>query len=362
MYSKKASIITFHCVPNYGAVLQVYALQEVLKELFQTVEIVDYRPQTILNEYKNINTYSLASIITSFYSLNAFLKKKKKFNAFEKRFLNLSSICATDRKELENYESDCLFMGSDQIWNPDITKGYDRVYFGEFGSDSMRKIAYAASIGKKIQPNEVDNIKSFLEKVDHISVRETEAQMTLKEVCSKPVTVVLDPTLLAGKKIFDRMVSPVHEKEYLLLYSLNGYEETKKMAQNIAEHLGINVLEISGRRKLFSDGKNVVCDAGPEEFISYLASAKYVVTDSFHGAVFSLLFHKKMTIIPHKTRGGRTNTLMSSVGLLNRLTCHYDCTLVDESIDWDSIDQLLSEEREKSMNYLFAAIEEDTNN
>ena len=126
---KKTAIITFHCVPNYGAVLQAYALQTKLKEVSSEVGIVDYRPSRLTAEYKDISFYSIFSVSGSLWSLNSFRKKKKKFAQFENEYLDL--IPCDERNGtviLKDATPDIVFLGSDQIWNPDITHGFDRIF------------------------------------------------------------------------------------------------------------------------------------------------------------------------------------------------------------------------------------------
>ena len=148
---KKTAIITFHCVPNYGAVLQAYALQTKLKEVSSEAGIVDYRPSRLTAEYKDISFYSIFSVAGSLWSLNSFRKKKKKFAQFENEYLDL--IPCDERNGtviLKDATPDIVFLGSDQIWNPDITHGFDRVYFGDIIVNApFRAASYAASIGKK---------------------------------------------------------------------------------------------------------------------------------------------------------------------------------------------------------------------
>ena len=150
---KKASILTFHCVPNYGAVLQTYAMQEYLKKHYDRVEVVDYRPESLLAEYRYLNFYSIYSLGATLWSLLPFWRKCRKFRAFEKKYLNLASS--------EKVSTDLLILGSDHIWNPQITKGLDPVYFGQLACEEKPVVvSYAASVGKAELETEEKNILS----------------------------------------------------------------------------------------------------------------------------------------------------------------------------------------------------------
>ena len=362
---RKAAILTFHCVPNYGAVLQAYALQSKLKELSGGVGIVDYRPERTTSEYKNINCYSIFSLASSLWSLSSFKRKKKKFSQFEKEYFNLLPCNECDGSvALKDFVPDVLFLGSDQIWNPDITHGFDPVYFGDIQSkDPIRTSAYAASIGKKnFSEQEKTRFVRLIQKVDNISVREKDAQKMLEQEFGIESQVVVDPTILAGKRCFEPLVKPVPYKKYLLFYSLTGMKEAAAMADKIARYYGYELVEISGRRKPYiTPNHTAIYDAGPNDFISLFHGAEYVVTDSFHGTVFSLLFHKKFISLANPKRGGRITGLLESVDLQHRCTDRFEREVVLEEIAWDAVDRKIEEMRRESVCYLMRVLGEEEN-
>lgn len=352
---KKASIVTFHCVPNYGAVLQAYALQEKLKCTFDKLEIVDYRPKRITKEYDLINFYSVFSVAASLWSIFPYIKKRKAFKKFEKEYLNLSQNSGKTSKSFSDYKTDYLFLGSDQIWNCDITKGFDPVYFGQIGEKTKTvKATYAASIGKgNYNEAEKAEFKRLVKCVDKISVREPEAQLILSKYADVTSEVVVDPTVLAGAECFTKLIKPVKYEKYLLFYFLNGSSEAEALAYKAAKYLGLPIIEVSGRRKsVISRKHKVFYDAGPAEFLSLLYNSKYVVTDSFHGTVFSLLFHKPFLSFPNNKRGGRLVNLLNIAGLSERLNDKFDKTVINKSIDWENVDKCLQKERSIAENYI----------
>lgn len=352
MIDKIAHIVTFHCVPNYGAVLQAYGLQEYLKTVFKEVRVLDYRPATLLKEYKNINSYSLGSVVFSIWSLLPFIAKKKYFAQFEKRF-NLSDVVGKNAEDFKGLTSDYLFCGSDQIWNPDVTHGFDPVYFGAFKTNSNPKIiSYAASLGKNVfSKQELFRMKTLLEHVNVISVRETDAQDLLSKDLNIEATVVADPTILAGSEVFNPLVKDVRYKKYLFVYTLTNNPKTLQVAKEVAKKKGLQIVQVNGNRKPFhKPNHTIINDAGPEEFLSLLYHADFVVTDSFHGTVFANMFHVPYITIPHKTRGGRMVTLLSELGMLDCLTELVDVS--EKSIDWSVVDSNLLRIRKISIDFI----------
>lgn len=360
MIREKAIIITFHCCPNYGAVLQTYGLYQYLKSIFQEVEVLDYRPSSLMNEYKYINTYSLGSIVVSIWSLFPFLKKRMRFSAFL-RHINMSRntiLCVNDIKQID---AKYCFVGSDQIWNPEITHGFDKVYFGGIPhSDPFFIISYGASLGKGMfSQEEKIQLKQLLQGISAMSVRESSAKDMIEKDFKINADVVLDPTLLAGRFVFDKFVINKQKEEYLFIYTLsqNPNEVVRPLAQQIANEKRLRIIEISGNRKGFNKVTHkVIYDAGPVEFLSILANAKYVVTDSFHGTAFSLLFHRQFLTIPHRTRGGRMISLLSIVGLEHRLAALDNVHQMDMPIDWTDVDKRLDSARKRSAEFIMKSI------
>ena len=350
----KASIVTFHCVPNYGAVLQAYALQKVLETMCDEVEVLDYRPKGLFLSYKNIVTNNFFSLVKSLYNLFPFLKKKYRFNKFIKHNIKLSKETF---KKLENVNcnSDYIFLGSDQIWNPDILKKLDPVYFGMFSKKAGTIVSsYAASMGKTtLNKAEMNFFSVALRELDYISVRENEAERIIRSLSDKPISVDIDPTILAGSKAFNEFIKIKKERPYVLLYSLNGRKEPLALAYKIAKYLDLDLVELSGVRKpLYINNHKTIYDAGPEEFISYIHNAEYVITDSFHGCVFSILFHIPFVTMPPSERSSRIINLLRVAGIENRIIYNFDRDVILNKIVWEKVDSNINDSRMKSLNYI----------
>lgn len=354
--SKKAAIITFHAVPNYGAALQAYALQYKLGDYFEDVSIIDYRPNCIMEEYKCISFYSFFSFSASLWSFGKFLKKKNKFNKFQKKYFNLTDINISNEQNISSdWKGDVLFLGSDQIWNPQITRGFDPVFFGKLQLSQKPLIAsYAASIGKsEFTEDESQEFRKLIDNVNTVSVREKQFQELLLNQFKINSLVVADPTILAGKDAFIDMIHSVQYDKYVLCYSLTGMPEVTALGEKIARYKRVRLLEISGRRKaIIKKSHEVIYDAGPEDFVSLISNASYIVTDSFHGTVFSLLFHVPFSSVVNPARGGRIINLLETTGLKNRMTKSFDRQNIESDINWDNVDEHLEALRLQSEEYI----------
>lgn len=238
----RIGIITFHSVTNYGAALQAYALQQVLKQTGHKVEIINYSPDALTSVYRPFSLYkykkmSFKKIVRQFlaeaYHFIDITKKNNAFKSFFKKHYQLSG------KEIKTYKLllksklkyDVCFAGSDQIWNPDITIGFDESYFLKFGNSNMVRATYAASIGKERfnQSEQLDFLK-LLEKIDYISMRESAVADYVNSISNSNAITVLDTTLLLTKNdwsiCFD--FTPVVKQKYIFVYALYPNEELPK--------------------------------------------------------------------------------------------------------------------------------------
>lgn len=318
----KIGILTFHCAHNYGAVLQSFALQEYLKEKGHKVEIIDYRPSYLIEPYE-IPSLKLKSLSILRRSLSVILlnnsrvKRADNFNAFIKDSLNLSDETNDVQKEYDLY-----ILGSDQIWNGEITKGIDNVYWGNFIKRADSKIcSYAASLGGyKIQKHEKSIIKHHLLNIDKLSVREKETLEEIRSLTSKDIVEVLDPTFLINRSKWDQFLGGNFPKnKYILIYQVRYNKNLLRIANQIANQLQARVIEIPAGislKHLFNKYKST----SPFEFINLIKNAECIVTSSFHGTAFSLIFEKPFyTVALNDGADNRSINLLSNLSLNNRI-------------------------------------------
>lgn len=358
----KIGILTFHCAHNYGAVLQCYALQETLKQIGHDVEVIDYRPQYLLTSYSIFNKYRILSknpilmirfFIREMLLLPVRIKRYHAFNEFIETKLNLSHRIM--KRDIPS-SYDIYIMGSDQIWNPKITQGFDSVYFGyfDFHKGEKKYISYAASMEANLfDTKSTQFYVKALNNFDALSVRETRLAELLQPLTTKKIEIVLDPTLLANRNIWNRIaLEPSIKRKYVLMYQVRCNENTLRIANNIANQIGAVVIEImSYPTRHFS--KKQLPWSSPEEFLGLIKNAACVVTTSFHGTAFSIIFNRPFYCIQLDDGWDtRSLSLLKTIGLCDRMIKKSETPKFTE-IDYNGeINKCLFQLRENSLHYL----------
>lgn len=347
----KIGIITFHRTANYGAILQAYALQEFLKGQGHDVYIIDYVPNIIRQRIRNILlTKDIRTIpvriqqYRKYIFLNRFVNKKMKLT---KRY--------TSDDELQECPPDFeLFIsGSDQIWNKYFTfQGEGKptfTYFLDFVPEGRKKISYATSLGFCQTDGKYNSlVKGWLEKYSAISVRESSAQYILQHMGVKAI-LSPDPTLLLDVQDYDKMAFRPEGRfvvSYILHDNQRRIHEIRKKVEKIyaAKSLKIKCISI-------------------ERWIGYISAAECIVTNSYHGMIFSILFHRPFIIVPVEGEGDKMNdrivTLLNICGLGDRMVsdCEQVSMALDRAIDWGKVDEKLCEYRNNGVKFLKENIE-----
>ncbi len=359
-------LLTFHRARNIGTNLQAFALQEYLNSLGVKAEFIDYRPKYIeqdfgvfirpLYEQAKTSMVSLAKFwLKTIVKLPFNLKREYTFKQFRERYLSVSEEKFLTREEVSNshLDYDYYFFGSDQIWNPDLTNGLDLTFFGDFVKGRGKKISYAASIGKNMLTEcELKKIVQAIKYLDVVGVREVSAANLLQNNTEKDIYVNIDPTLLIGREVWMRFITKrIRSDKYVFVYALEKNINLVNAVRQIAEEKNLNVVFLDMKNYYGKRGRSYY-SAGPIEFLNLLYYADYVVTNSFHGTVFSMIFEKKFFSIPHKSRSTRVIDLLSELGLSDRVVFEYSGKEnIDSPIDYKRVNELLSVKREKSEKY-----------
>lgn len=364
----KIGTLTFHVAHNYGAMLQSYALPIAVRQLGVDCEVIDYRFPYIYNWgivegisdlIRHYGFFGGMARWAKYFLRGDYNKKKKinQFNYFRENIISHSEKAYFNKQELKELPYDIILFGSDQIWNKELTDGYATEFFGDFGNENVKRVAYAASNGKKnFSSEEMKVYAPLLKKFSGLGIREKGLTEFLQEQ-DFDAQQVLDPTLLLTKKQWDRMVedTPIYlqlpKKQYLLVYAFDEsksiYDEIRKMAS--AKNLEIVI--IAYRKKEYTKDFKVYTECGPGEFVKLFANATVVVTTSFHGTVFSILYEKDFYCVPHPKFHERTDSLLKTLGLENRNM--RDGKLKEtENINWYMVKQNLEKEKEKSYGFL----------
>lgn len=373
---KDIAIVTvFHNNFNYGAVLQAYALQKWLKQEGYESDILLIDRDTSASYKKRITSSSRKIDYTCWQKIKNQLTsailflRKRKINAFSRTYISMSDHIYSDADIGEtNQLYDVFIAGSDMIWH--FSVGYD-AFFLNFVSDGHLKIAYAASIGvDQLDEAYMQYMTPLLERFDFISVREQASVRLLSGRVRQKVHCVLDPVFLLPSEHWVNMCKRGSKsKDYILVYLLGLSMQTHRLAQALSENLGIKPVVIAfgriilNRAVLLIKGKKIVA-VSPIEFLTLIKNAKYVITDSFHGTAFSIIFHKSFCTVPRKERNEQPHISLRLYDILGRLGLenHIQQTLegvlriLHEEVDYEAVETRLEKERAHSTAFLKEAL------
>ncbi|NLZ83416.1 MAG: polysaccharide pyruvyl transferase family protein [Clostridiales bacterium] len=321
----KVGVITFHSANNYGATLQAWALQRVLKDMGMDTGIINYHPHVIDGLYDPAKLKTglprQIKILTLYIKNRKSLIRYKKFRSFLKKHFNLIGDYITyDELEADNMNLDAYITGSDQVWNPTHIGGYNPAYYLDFAKKGMKKISYGASIGTEyIDTRYKDDMKNALSTFTAISIRERSSKEAVESLIEKPIEVVLDPTLLLNKEDYDQIkVKSSIKQPYILVYSIEKNPELIALANKISVALGLPIIQRRPGQELINQLEPFyTADAG--EFLGLLEAAEYVITNSFHGTVFSVLYERPFVSMLHSDTGSRTADLLEELGLSSHI-------------------------------------------
>lgn len=362
MKNIKVGILTFHKALNYGAVLQCYALQKKLNNLGIDAEVINYYSKPV---YNHDNPFRIKNFDNRFNGMIVVLKriikfkktisKKSNFNNFIIKNIKLSKKYKS-RKSIKNISEkyNYLVSGSDQVWNAVITREDADIYNLSYFNNEVKKVSYAASIGEDFPLAEnVDIINSALSDYHYISVREETAKKLLK---NDKIEIVLDPTFLLTGEEWKKAIDHLDKKEkYILVYILEINQTMIEAVNTLSKILKLNVIKISSiQNPLFEKEINSKSDTSPEEFLNLFINADYVVTNSFHGLCFSLIFNKEFMSILHTNRSKRQEDLLKKVGLADRIYKGKKSVeaIVSNKINYKNTNEIIEKERNKAIKFI----------
>lgn len=362
----KIGILTFHNSRNYGAVLQAYGLKESLSGMGHTVEVIDYRTPAIVKRKTPfaLNNFikNPARYLTLFFNIYVgYRKKVNNFKRFETALLNVSRHQYLP-DDISNSDFDAIIIGSDQVWSPIITHGPDPVYWGAYKPTNAKLLAYAASSCAidKLETEEFKNVGEWLRRFDAISVREERLKKYVEEKSSQNARVVLDPTLLAGKEIFEKITAPrIIQERYVFLYHVERTSKLINIAKKVANKYNAKLVTLgtnSITHVLRHRERDVIyLNASVEEMLSLIKYAECVVALSFHGTALSILFEKDF----YSVKGKNTDRVYNLVKPLeispNRIVEDPE-EIVFDHIDYEYVTEKLGVLREKSFDWLCNAL------
>ncbi len=351
----RIGILTFQRAINYGAVLQAYALQQTLRSLGHEVWVINYRQPRVErtdrrpflkgDKWRLLKEFHLRSFLNFDREKKKTLERRERFDDFLNKYLCLTELCGPENIP----DFDIYIVGSDQVWNSSICDGLDPVFWGKFKRpDNSRFVSYAASTSvddlKKQSHLELQNL---LKNFSYISVREKETSEYLNKnfTLKNSALTVLDPTLLAKKDIWDMFDNDTYKgHDYVLYFGARSCADyptvLKDKALSLAKDYGCDLISI-----------NFNADS-PVDFINKFRYAKAVVTSSFHGVAFSLIFNRPLYAVQYgDEQDARYVNVLKSIGAVKMLVgLRYD--VHPQEFDYDWINTHLEIIRKKSLKYL----------
>lgn len=352
MEKKKVGILTFHRADNYGAVLQCYALQEIIKSLGHNVEIINYKQPYIEKLYNPTSTKEIYRVLKKprwyygffFKILPARYKRYIKYKLFRRQYITTGKAFK-DSKHIPRY--DTIVIGSDQVWGLHCTNGIDEIFFGEFQHNESKVIGYGIS-GNIQSLKEIgdERLKRYCKNFSMISFREESFQSYIEENIGIKGNLVLDPTLLLDKNKWDKLASgKTKKKDYILTYILQegkNFSILDESLHHFAKRENCELINIFD-----------VADS-PAEFLSWIRDAKYIITTSFHATVFSIIFERQFYAL--KTNNGHDARY---INLLNKLNLYNNAIELEElqnikptAINYTKVKDIFIDLRKRSLEYL----------
>jgi len=358
--SKKVAIVSCYFQPNYGSQLQAYATQLIFDKLGvsnETINIDGFRNEINRAKYKyflkhllDINVikekfgfvnHKLAKHLKGEKYKSNLLLRDLKFKEFEEIQFNLSGRF-NSKSELSTraYEYSAFLVGSDQLWLPsNIEADY---YTLNFVPEDVPKISYSTSFGfSNIEIAQRDKVKQFIKRINYLSVREQSGVEIIKRETGCNAVLVCDPTLLFNSAEWNEIAiqGRMYEDKYILVYFLGADKMHRYLVKKIKEKTDCKIVVLQHIDKYVKSDEEIADYApysvGPSEFIQLVRDAEYVVTDSFHATVFSLLFKKKFFTVRRFNKETKVSTNSRLYSLLTLL--HLENRLIDASTSIDEI-------------------------
>lgn len=341
----KIVLLTIWKVGNYGAEMQTYATVKALQQLGHEVVVLDYRLKEERGIRGCLNT-TLASLTPT----------QRKFESFWKNNIPSSKHFRT-KEELKNGlpSADLYLVGSDQVWNPAITKDKCMDFFLDFVPEGKRRAAYASSLGVsewKVDPSITDRIKIQLSKFEHISCRESDGVKILNDIFGVTSINVLDPTLLFSG--YPELTGNSTQRNTFVYYPLFGGKEMEDLCQQTAsvlnlEYINNNLCSYWIRGRIWNR-------PSISEWVRNFAEAKFVATQSFHGTAFSIIHKKQFFVVYNGGKVSRIANLLDALGIRDRLFSTVEAAREAQPwntmIDYHIVDSRLNEMRKISWDFL----------
>ncbi len=389
---KKVGIVSCYFKKNYGSMLQAYATQKILDDWGipnETIHLEKLNSEISKGKRKyyksQLFNFSFIKAKFGMVKLKLYCKfangelgknikiRNQKFKEFEKKFHLSKSYDKIETICQEGNYTDVL-VGSDQLWLPvNIVADY---YTLNFVPEEVNKISFATSFGVSSVPEKYKKqYQTFLNRIEHLSVREDKGVQLVKELTGREAELVCDPTLLFNQEEWREIQEEERliKERYIFCYFLGKTVEYRKFAERLKEKTGFKIVSLNHLDEYvkYSDkfADEAPFDVGPSEFLNLIRNAEFVCTDSFHGTVFSLIHQKKFFVFrryQNKSKvstNSRLDSLLKIVNLSDRMLEGNEAVdeLVEKEIDYDWVNEKLEKFREESKTFLRGALENGKN-
>lgn len=302
-------LVTFHASHNYGSALQAYATQSFLAEIGVDNTILNFQMPS-QKKYYSLYGGRNGMKIREFTMLPLHFQRKNrqnKFYEFQNKYFKMTPEVNSYEQinELDLNKYDLFISGADQIWSNNIPEfkqsriDYKGIFFGNF--INCKKISFSSSLGNA-SLNYIKSKVPDLKKYDHISLREKRGQAMLNPLLNINCDLSLDPTFLIDDRqytqMFDLDISIIPNK-YILVYTLQGIKsgkKWKKSLQKLSKKTGYKIIVVSPFFPIIGKGLTNLVDVGPIDYLNLVKNASFVLTDTFHGTAFSIIFRKKFLV------------------------------------------------------------------
>lgn len=367
---KKVGIMSMQRIANYGSFLQAYALKQLIQELGHEVEFVDYHVgvPVVKDDADNGNKYirKIEKGLEIFRN-KAPLSHKLAFIQYKQSFgEKYMPLLGVTKGMNYNPQLDCMVIGSDEVFNciqKNTNVGYSPELFGK-DNQAKRLITYAASFGnttmeKLRQYGKTEEIGGYLKAFDAISIRDKNSGGIVESLIGRKVVYHLDPVLIYDYMHCCGRIPQISSSEkYMILYAYSGRisDQEADWISNYAKKKKIKIYAIGGIQTC----ADRFIDCSPFEVLAYFQKAQEVVTDTFHGSIFSVITHRPFTTLVRKSVGKsygneeKLTDLLERLGLTSRMTTIIsDAGRINKNpIDYGKVDELLKQQREHTKSYL----------
>lgn len=372
--NRKIGLLGLHYGPNYGTILQAYALVQAIKRQGYNCEYIRYSKKKSCHPFVQIVKKTVKQLLVRanlikikrdnefyFFSTKDFRKIISKFDRFHKKYISCSSVQydpTNISKANDMYDS--FIVGSDQTWSEFMNNsGNGYLFFLPFVTDNAKKKSYAPSIGTlSISTDYINILRNDLSNFGFLSCRERQNCRVIETITGNKCEYVLDPTLLLTPADWNSISAPiVMPEQYILCYILGQKQCVVDFATNLGKVKNIPVYYILST-PFVANMENVIDDVGPCEFVSLIRNARYVITDSFHGTIFSINYNVNFYSFTKRQSGAgigqdndRISLILEEFGLENRFRSDNEMH-ISEDIDYACVNQKLEILRCQSVSYL----------